>query len=218
MAYRYVAFFDVDKTILSINSGSAMVRASAREGLTGYRRLAEAAFFTGLHRANILKAETIINRLAGWFTDFDEPVIIDFSSRLFQRELLPAIRLHAREAVAFHRGRKAELVILSASTSYTCSPLVEELGLDGCLCSELEVHAGTFSGKPSTPYCYGNEKLVRAEGFCRERGYDLAEAWYYGDSWSDIPILEAVGHPVCVNPDRKLRKVAKQRKWDISRW
>jgi HAD superfamily hydrolase (TIGR01490 family) len=214
----YPVFFDVDRTILAINSGTSMILASTREGILSYSQLFEAIFLTMLHRSGLITSEKIISRVARFFKGKTESEIIDFSARLFNETIAPLIRPGALTAIEFHRGKKAELAILSASTNYTCSPLMRELDISNMLCTEMEIENGIFTGLPKSGYCYGEEKLNRALQFCRERGYDLKDAWYYGDSISDLFILEAVGNPRCVDPDKKLRKIAKVRGWDIEEW
>ncbi|HQC41444.1 MAG TPA: hypothetical protein PK148_09655, partial [Petrotogaceae bacterium] len=63
--------------------------------------------------------------------------------------------------------------------------------------------------------CYAQEKLTRAENFCKNHGYSLEDAYFYSDSYSDLHLLEEVGHPVCVDPDMILKKTAKEKKWPI---
>ncbi len=214
----YPVFIDVDRTILSINSGTSMIIASTKEGILSYSQLFEALILTILHRSRIITSETIISRVARFFAGKSETVIADFSDRLFKDSLALSIRPGALSAIEYHRGNNAELVILSASTNYTCTPLLSELNIPNMLCTEMEIENGIFTGKPKSGYCFGVEKLNRAARFCNERSYQIKDAWYYGDSISDFPILEAVGNPRCVVPDKKLRKIAKKRGWKIEEW
>jgi putative phosphoserine phosphatase/1-acylglycerol-3-phosphate O-acyltransferase len=214
----YPAFFDVDRTVLEVNSGSEMVRASLREGLIGIHQLLEALLLTLLYRFRLLSAEKTINRLVSWFRGREEKMLRDFAERLFHSRLRGAIREGARREMVRHRENNAEIVLLSAATSLTCRPLQRELPVDSMICSEVEVQSGLYTGRALTPYCYGTEKVARAEAFCRERGYDLSRAWYYADSASDIPFLEKVGHPVCVHPDNTLRQEAHRRGWEVVQW
>lgn len=195
-----------------------MIVTSTKEGILSYSQFAESLILTILHRAGIITSETIIGRIARFFAGKSESVIADFSDRLFKNSLSKSIRPGAMSAIEYHRGNDAELVILSASTNYTCIPLLGELNIPDMLCTEMEIENGIFTGKPKSGYCFGVEKLNRASQFCMERGYSLNDAWYYGDSISDLPILEAVGNPRCVVPDSKLKKIAKKRGWIIEDW
>jgi HAD superfamily hydrolase (TIGR01490 family) len=171
-----------------------------------------------MYKLKVVSAEVTIHRLARWFKGKEEKEIEEFTKELYDTRLKPKIRPGALDILTYHRERGAELILLTASTPYTCVPMIKDLDLHHCLCSEMEVVQGYFSGKPLMPYCYGPEKKTRASEFCQSRGYDLASAWYYGDSHADIHIMEAVGNAVCVNPDKKLQAAAKSRGWKIVSW
>jgi phosphoserine phosphatase len=79
----------------------------------------------------------------------------------------------------------------------------------------MEVIDGVFTGLPEGEFCFDDEKRVRLIEYCKTRQYDLNESFYYGDSIADFPALQAVGNPVCVNPDRKLARIAHKRGWRI---
>jgi len=117
-----------------------------------------------------------------------------------------------------HNSNGGCTVILSATTRYLSELIKEHLGMRDIICSEMEVADGKYTGMPLGNYCYGEEKLIQAEKYCAKHGFDLKDAYYYGDSASDMPILEAVGNPMCVTPDKKLEKIAIQRHWTILRW
>src|SRR5882672_5142794 len=101
---------------------------------------------------------------------------------------------------------------------YAARPLADELGIDHVVATELEVHDGRFTGKPRYPLCYGEGKITRAEVLARSLGFTLAEATFYSDSATDLPLLERVRTPVAVNPDRRLSRVAARRGWTVERW
>jgi phosphoserine phosphatase len=96
--------------------------------------------------------------------------------------------------------------------------VADHLKIDKIICSRLEVMNGLLTGVPEGNLCYGKEKLIRLNAYCEKNNNKLEDSWYYGDSISDLPALEAVGHPVCVNPDRQLRRKAAANGWKISRW
>ena len=119
------------------------------------------------------------------------------------------------------KGRRAvevvmgKVVILSASTKYLCNLVEEYLKLDDVICSELQVCNGFFTGKITGDYCHGREKLNRALEYCHSNKLRIEDAYYYADSIADIYVLERVGNPICVSPDRKLKRVAAKRNWRI---
>jgi len=92
------------------------------------------------------------------------------------------------------------------------------LEIDEALCTELELNGEKYTGRLKGRYCWGKEKLYRASEWCKQNGFSLEDAWYYGDAIEDRHILAAVGHPNCVCPDRKLEKLALEKNWKILMW
>ena len=107
------------------------------------------------------------------------------------------------------------MVLLSSASTPICQPVSRHLGLDEIICTHLETENGVLTGKTRGKLVYGVEKKVRMQEFCRERKFDPKDAWYYGDSYTDRYVMEAVGNPVAVSPDKKLLKLAKRKDWHI---
>jgi HAD superfamily hydrolase (TIGR01490 family) len=215
---KYVAFFDIDNTIISATSGRVMAINGYRDGLVSNRNIIEGIVLSSLYRFKLMSSENIIKLMAKWLKGLSEKEIIAFSARLFDEHLKDKIREKARLEVDFHNTNGGFTVILSATTRYLCELIKEELGMGDVICSEMEVIDGRYSGHPMGNYCYGTEKLVQATNYCKKHEYDLSKAYYYGDSASDIPVLEVVGHPMCVTPGKKLKKVAMAKGWTICSW
>lgn len=215
---KYLALFDLDNTILDTNSGKLFVEQAHQNGLLRKRDFARAFFLLIGYKMGVLFPETIIQRMAKWLKGMPEQVIKDLAGQVFEQSLKDLIRDEARNSINEHRKKAGKTVILSAATDYICSLVQEETGMDDMICTEMEVENGVFSGFPVGKYCYGDEKLKRLSDYCAQNGYKLEEAWYYADSLSDLPVLEAVGHPVCVTPDPRLQKAAEERGWPIVQW
>jgi putative phosphoserine phosphatase / 1-acylglycerol-3-phosphate O-acyltransferase len=94
----------------------------------------------------------------------------------------------------------------------------EWFGFDEVLATRLELEDGRYTGRIVPPYCFGPDKIGYAEQACRARGADLSQAAYFGDSSSDIPLLEAVGFPTAVNPEGVLATRAADAGWRVVRW
>jgi len=133
-------------------------------------------------------------------------------------QIIRAIRPEIIEEIRIHRENNAEIAILSSAVEAICLPLAGFLGINQVLCTELEINDGCFTGNPVGKFCFGPEKLVRLKEFCSSRNYSLPDVYYYGDSIDDLPVLEHVGHPVCVAPDKELLKVARFNAWEIHQW
>jgi putative phosphoserine phosphatase/1-acylglycerol-3-phosphate O-acyltransferase len=117
-----------------------------------------------------------------------------------------------------HRARGHLVTIISASTPGVVGPVASHLGVKEYLCSRLEVADGSFTGKVIEPACYGAGKVYWAEQYASGHGASLGESHFYSDGFSDLPLLERVGHPVAVNPDRRLLGLARARGWPIERF
>jgi HAD superfamily hydrolase (TIGR01490 family) len=132
--------------------------------------------------------------------------------------LLPSIHAEVTDELKMHKSNNAKLVILSSSLEQICQGVADRLKMDGIICSRLEVSNGHMTGRPEGVLCYGKEKLIRLKEYCEKNNNKTEEAWYYADSISDLPALEVVGHPVCINPDRQLREKAAGKGWTIYKW
>ena len=103
-------------------------------------------------------------------------------------------------------------------TPLTVSGLLAELGLDDFLCTRFAVRDGVFTGEVDGTLCYGPGKLVQATEYTRARGVQLEDCSFYTDSYSDLPVLEAVGTPIAAHPDPRLLRHAKKSDWSIVDW
>ena len=109
-------------------------------------------------------------------------------------------------------------MLLTSATPYVAEPLAAELAIPHVLCTRLAVENGRFSGSLLPPTCYGVGKVHHAERFAEAHGIDLAQSSFYTDSYSDLPMLQRVGRPVAVNPDRRLSRYARRQGWPIRSW
>jgi HAD superfamily hydrolase (TIGR01490 family) len=211
---KYIAFFDLDRTILTSNSGAVLVRQAYKEGLLSNRSLISAIYQSYLYKFNMRNTEQIISKMGSWVKGFPVDSLMNFTNSIVTNLLLDAIREEIYIEISFHKEHDAEVVMLSSAISLICIPISEHLGMDNVICTEMEVINGVFTGNPSGNYCFSEEKVIRLTDYCRKNNIDLKDTWYYGDSISDLPVLNFVGTPICVNPDKKLKKVALERNWE----
>ena len=216
--YSYAAFFDLDRTIIRVNSGEILVRQAYKNGLMSKMDIIKGFYFTFLYKLELMPTEQIIKGMARWMAGLSEAAVITLSEEIFQTYLIDAIRPEIVDTIQFHKERNGEVVILSASMPYICSQFEAQLNLGNSICSQLEVVKGKFTGRPVGRFCFGNEKVFRLTSFCEKRGYRLQDAYYYADSISDYEALNVIGHPVCVSPDKKLTRAARQKGWTIYNW
>ncbi|MBT0567137.1 HAD family hydrolase [Williamsia sp. CHRR-6] len=127
----------------------------------------------------------------------------------------PLVFSEAADLIDSHRARGHEVVIVSASGSEIVTPIGQLLGVDIALASQMKIVDGTYTGELDF-YCYGENKAIAMRELAAARGYDLDRCFAYSDSITDLPMLEAVGRPTVVNPDRALRKVATAHDWPVA--
>lgn len=215
---NYIAFFDLDQTITKSISGKALARGAYRKGLMNRYDLAKAIFLSLVFRLKLKDPLKIIDDMVSWVEGISEKTMADLCSEVLHEVLLPSVYEEARTEIEFHKGENAKIVILSSALTPICKEMAKNLGIDDIICSDLEVKNGYLTGRPSGHLCFGEEKAIRLKEYCAKNSSSKSEAWYYGDSISDLPALNSVGNPVCVNPDNKLKKTAIKRGWKILSW
>jgi phosphoserine phosphatase len=140
--------------------------------------------------------------------------VIALNSEIIPR-LLGRIRPEARHLLDRHRHAGRATYIVSAAPQEIVGPLAESLGMTGGIGTRGEVVDGVYTGRLAGPFCYGRGKVEAIAELARWEGLDLAQCYAYSDSASDLPMLDAVGHPVAVNPDAKLERHARRHGWPI---
>lgn len=215
---RVAVFFDLDHTLIDTSSGLLYYRYLWRLREIRARDLVRIMWRMFEHRMNWLDVESLVQREMGRYRGTDETRIREGCRPWFQQYVRHRVYEEAEQAVAEHRAAGHHLAILSAASPYVCGPMQEHLGLDAYVCTVPVVEDGCFTGEFLHPYCYGEGKVTWAERHAAEHGLDLDTAYFYTDSYSDLPMIERVGHPRIVNPDPKLRTVAAQRGWPVLRW
>ncbi len=216
---RIAALFDMDKTLLDTSSGQLYARYLYRNGQMKRREMARVFWWGLLSRLGVLDMQSLLPRLLAGAAGDDEGAMRALCDRWFVEEVLPHLSERGQQRVAEHRAQGHVVAIVSASTQYVVGPLAAHLGIPGqYVCTRLVSRDGRFTGEIEPPACYGQGKVVWAERFAAEYGVDLSASTFYTDSISDRPLLERVGHPVAVNPDPRLRRLARKRGWPVERF
>lgn len=213
---RVAALFDLDKTLLDTSSAQLYARYLYRHGQMGRRELAQVVWWGILSRLGRLDMRDLIPRLLADAAGDDEQEMRQLCDRWFDEDVLPHVTERGRQRVAEHQAQGHVLAIVSASTQYVVGPSAAYLGFPGqYVCTHLESKNGSLTGQVVPPVCFGAGKVVWAERFAAEHGVDLGASYFYSDSITDLPLMERVGHPVAVNPDPRLRRLAGRRGWPI---
>lgn len=214
----YFAFFDLDHTLISAVSGKELVLEALKRGVMKKSDLLIALSLSLLYKLRLIDPGTAVNKMGRWVKGVTVKDLEKISDSVSDEVLIPALYKEAREEITMHKNNNAGLVILSSTIHQVCKKMSECLGFDDILCTHLEEADGVFTGRPDGSFCIGEEKALRLKQYCEINNSKLQDAWYYGDAISDNPALSIVGHPVCINPEWKLEKIAKRKGWKIYYW
>ena len=214
-SYPYTAFYDLDHTILDGNSATHLVQEARKRGVMSERQYRHAVWLSILYKLDMGDSTRMINRMLSWLKGVEEADITALAQEIFDHIIKETIRPEILETIREHRAQKAKVVLLSSATTPICQPVSLYLELDEMIWTRLESESGILTGHTHGKLVYGPEKKVRMLAYCHENNYDPCEAWYYGDSHTDKYVMEAVGFPVAVSPDKKLLRIAIRNNWPI---
>jgi HAD superfamily hydrolase (TIGR01490 family) len=214
------AFFDLDKTVIARASMVAFGRPLYRAGLLNRWLLLRALYgqlvylYLGADEERMARMRTKVLALtAGW----DQAHVRDVVAETLEEVIDPIVFDEAVDLIAEHQAAGRRVFIISASPEEIVLPLARHLRVDEAIATRAAVDAeGRYTGGVDF-YAYGPHKAERMREIAEQRGIDLAASYAYSDSITDVPMLDVVGHPVAVNPDRDLAKVAAERGWEV-RW
>ena len=211
------AFFDLDKTVISKSSSLALTRPMYRAGLVSRSALLKGAYaqlvylLLGADEKKMERVkEGMLALTRGWDRSQVEQIIREAMS-----DLDPYIYLEALDLMELHRALGRKVFIVSSSVEEVVRPLAERLGDVSVIATRARVdEKGSYTGELEF-YSYGESKAEAMKEIAEREGIDLSGSYAYSDSATDLPMLEAVGHPIAVNPDRELRKEAERRGWQV---
>jgi len=215
---RVGAFFDVDRTIVSVNTGRLFLRDLRRRGEISFFRALRALVWMAKYHLSLIDLQWVATRLAGEMAGKHEREFAETCRHWVEKDVLPLVVPGARGQIEKHRAEGHVLAILSTSPTYVTQPIAETLGIDEVMSTRFEVDDGRFTGRLIGPACVGPGKVHWAEDLGARRQVDLSQSWFYTDSYTDMPMLERVGNRVVVNPDPRLRRMAKRRGWPVQDW
>lgn len=214
---RAAAFFDLDKTILAKSSSFVFARPFYREGLIGRSDVIRSAYaqFVYLasgadHQQMETMREYMSKLVSGWEVEKVQSIVAETLDDIVD----PIVFQEAIELMREHQLAGRDVIIISSSGTEIVEPIGERLGADLAIGTQVEVEDGRYTGEVLF-YAYGEGKAVAMRSLAEERNYDLADSYAYSDSHTDLPMLEIVGHPVAVNPDAELRRLAVDRGWTV---
>jgi HAD superfamily hydrolase (TIGR01490 family) len=211
------AFFDLDKTIISRSSTLAFGPSFYRHGLitrTDALRTAFAQLVFRLGGADHQRMERIRTQVGELCRGWSAERVSEIVSRHLDETIVPLVYADARRLIAAHGRAGQDVIIVSTSGVEMVGPIGALLGASEVIASQMEVADGRYTGE-IVFWAYGEAKASRVRELASRRGYRLLDCYAYSDSVTDLPMLEAVGHPRAVNPDRALRRIARERQWPV---
>ncbi|AXI78818.1 HAD family hydrolase [Peterkaempfera bronchialis] len=214
---RTAAFFDLDKTIIAKSSALAFSRPLYRGGLINRRAVLKSAYaqfvflLGGADHDQMEKMRDYLSALCrGWNVQQVREIVAETLHGLID----PLIYDEAASLIEEHHAAGRDVVIVSSSGAELVEPIGEMLGADHVIATRLEERDGCYTGEIEY-YAYGENKAAAIKELAGTEDYDLERCYAYSDSVTDLPLLETVGHPYAVNPDRALRREALARSWPV---
>ncbi|GHH85341.1 morphological differentiation-associated protein [Streptomyces sulfonofaciens] len=215
---RTAAFFDLDKTVIAKSSTLTFSKSFYQGGLIGRRDVLRTAYAQfvflagGADHDQMERMRSYLSALCrGWNVQQVKEIVAETLHDLID----PIIYDEAASLIEDHHCAGRDVVIVSTSGAEVVEPIGELLGADRVVATRMVVGGdGCFTGEIDY-YAYGPTKAEAIRDLAESEGYDLAHCYAYSDSATDLPMLESVGHPCAVNPDRALRREALARRWPI---
>jgi HAD superfamily hydrolase (TIGR01490 family) len=212
------AFYDVDGTLIKINIVHAFAFYAARHaslGESALRTLKTAASIPLFWAADKLSRKWFNELFYQSYAGASEDRLVVLAEELFDDVIKPNIYPRARELIEESRRAGCRQVLVSGALDFTMKPLARYLGADDLIANQLEFVDHYATGKLKKPFVAGATKAEIMRAYAAEHGVDLAKSWAYSDSFSDYAMLAVVGHPTAVNPDFRLRSMARSYDWPV---
>ncbi len=214
---RQAAFFDLDKTIIAKSSTLAFSRSFYQGGLISRRSVLRSAYaqfvylFGSVDHDQMEQMRRYLSELSsGW----DVQTVKNIVAETLHHIVDPLVYDEAVHLIEHHHAQGRDVVIVSTSGAEVVEPIGAMLGADRVIATRMVQVEGRYSGDIDF-YAYADNKAAAIRELAAADGYDLASCYAYSDSVTDLPMLEAVGHPHAVNPDRLLRRTARERDWPV---
>lgn len=211
------AFFDLDKTVIARSSTLLFGRPLYKEGLIPRGTVLKGAYaalvyqIVGADDDKMDKMRVALLELTkGWEAEKIRQIARETLTELIE----PIIYAEAMHLIQMHRNSGRRVYLVSSSGEEIVRPLADFLGVPYAIGSKSEIIDGRYTGE-LTFYCQGEGKRTAILEEAQRHGIDLSRSYAYSDSETDVPMLETVGHPVAINPDKELRKIATDRGWEI---
>jgi HAD superfamily hydrolase (TIGR01490 family) len=214
-AVTTAAFFDLDHTLLTGTTTERLfLRRLLRSGELGP---AELVRYLAQFRREPRLTGGFFRRNKAYLAGKPLSRILPLAEEA-ARQALSLMSPRGKQVLAEHHAAGRLVVLVTGTLDILAEPLRRELPIDVVIASNLVRADGRLTGGLSGLYPRGENKRALVRRLAEERGIDLARSFAYGDDWTDVPMLESVGHPVAVNPSQRLRELAERKGWAIERF
>lgn len=217
MPRRTAAFFDLEKTVIARSSTLAFSKPFVDQGLISRRMVLKSSYaqflflLAGADHDQMDRMRThLTNMCAGWDVEQVKTIVGETMHDI----VAPLVFAEAADLIADHKLCGRDVVVVSASGEEIVGPIARALGATHAMATRMVVEDGKYTGDVAFD-CFGEGKVRAVRELADREGYPLEHCYAYSDSITDLPMLEAVGHPTAVNPDRILRKEAATREWPV---
>ena len=217
-AMSVAAFFDLDGTLLTVNSGGLWMKREREHGrLSRWQMTKALGYLLGYHFGTI-DMEAAMEKALETVRGLEEDTVRRWTRDWFFERVVPYEAPGAHAVLRQHREQGDRLVLLTSSSPYESQAALEFFDLDDFLASRFEVVDGRMTGRLVSPVCAAEGKVYWAERYAAEHELDLDRCYFYSDSITDQAMLERVGEPRVVHPDPRLRRLARKKNWRVLDW
>lgn len=214
---RTAAFLDLDHTVIAKSSALAFSKPFMDQGLINRRTVLKSSYaqflmlLSGADHDQMARMRThLTNMCTGWNVEQVKAIVNETMHDI----VTPLVFAEAAQLIADHKLCGRDVVVVSASGEEIVAPIARALGATHAMATRMVVADGKYTGEIAF-YCYGEGKVQAIRELAAREGYPLEHCYAYSDSITDLPMLQAVGHPSAVNPDRALRKEAIANGWPV---
>lgn len=208
-------FVDLDRCLLIDDSVSGSLARLVARGVARRRTLVKGLWMYTGYRMNWLDAEGLVAAGVSDLAGVAEAIVEEEAEAYFQQAARYRYRRAMLAELDLHRAAGRPIWLLTGGLPYLARRIAADLELDGVAATNPDIREGLFTGRLSERPCVGAGKIVHAQRVAQSLGRPLHRSWFYSDSYSDRPMLEVAEVPVAVNPDGKLRRLARQRGWRV---
>jgi HAD superfamily hydrolase (TIGR01490 family) len=213
------AFFDLDRTLLDMNSSTLWAKHELLKRSISLKQFGRVLLWNALYHLSLIDMETAYKAALEHYRGRQYDELENETRAWFSRDVAHHLRSGAPRALREHREQGHTLVLLTSASAFAARAARDTWELDDILSNDFPTdEAGKLDGTFVAPLCYGEGKVKRSRAWAAERGVDLAQSYFYTDSYSDAPMLRVVGHPRVISPDPRLSREARQRGWPILQW